>query len=145
MTNTPETIAVFRAHEAKLDAELQRDRDLFSAQGISVKALCCRDHAEPGSWTCFALEWGIRAEKEWGKEQEGSFVAAHFFFQEPWGAHDPLFLHCNVHAGRTVNGEKSIAVSKKNGDDISLIFRCGLGHYIIERMREVASEIGQAL
>ena len=113
MTNTPETIAVFRTHEAKLDAELQRDRDLFSAQGISVKALCCRDHAEPGSWTCFALEWGIRAEKEWGKEQESSFVAAHFFFQEPWGAHDPLFLHCNVHAGRTVNGEKSIAVSKK--------------------------------
>jgi hypothetical protein len=145
MTNTPETIAVFRTYEAKLDAELQRDRDLFSVQGISVKSICCREHAAIGSSSCIALEWGIRAEKEWGKEQGGYFVAAHFFFQEPWGAHDPLFLHCNVHAGRTEDGEKPIAVSRKHGGDINLIFRCGLGHYMIERMREVAIEIGQAL
>ena len=42
MTNTPETIAVFRTHEAKLDAELQRDRDLFSAQGINVKDITAK-------------------------------------------------------------------------------------------------------
>ncbi len=142
MTNSPETIAVFRIHETQLDAELERSLGFFSSRDIHIKQLCCREYSATGSYTCVALEWGISAEKQWVTKVGASFVSAHFYFQEPPDIHAPLFLHCNVQAGRVDNGEKSVVISKEHGGSINLIFETGLGNYIAERMSEVISELG---